>query len=93
MQLFSIIQNANGSYYIKPKLENNANYYVGTRMDLYPEYGSELQFYVKQQDHLPREYNDFRNVSWTFFTISQAAIPKIPTNVFRNTIPKKLVKP
>ena len=93
MQLFSIIQNANGSYYIKPKLENNANYYVGTRMDLYPEYGSELQFYVKQQDHLPREYNDFRNVSWTFFTISIAAIPKIPTTVFKNPIPRKLVKP
>jgi hypothetical protein len=47
-QLFSIVSNGNGGFFIKPKLENNANYFVGTRMDLYPEYGSELQILYKR---------------------------------------------
>lgn len=92
MQLFAIVENGNGSFYIKPKLENNANYYVGSRMDLYPEYGSELQFYIKQQDHLPREYNDFRNVSWTFFSVPTPGVLYKPNLPIKKTLPRKLIK-
>ncbi len=84
-QLFSIADNGNGGFYLKPKLENNANYFVGTRMDLYPNYGSELQFLIKNQNFLPREYNDFRNVSWTFFSVPKTVNLVVPTKPI-NTI-------
>lgn len=88
-QLFHIIDNGNGSFYIQPKLENNANYYIGTRMDLYPNNGSELKFLVKDETHLPREFNDFRNASWTFFPIP-VDLRTTPTKVLDKPNPSKV---
>ncbi len=90
-QLFNIVANENGSFYIKPKLENNANYFVGTEMNLYPEFGSELQFLIKEKGHLPREYNDFKNVSWTFFSIPTAGNMVLPNQDLKMIMPRKTI--
>lgn len=92
-QLFSIVDSGNGTFYIKPKLNNNANYYIGTRMDLYPEYGSELQFLVKEIGYMPREYSDLKNVSWTFFAIPQSGVLYQPSLPIKKILPAKLITP